>query len=152
MEWDATTIEFREVCNGAMFISAVIMMGIFACYFYRNRRIIRDWWRGNLTHRAQEAWNTMQAAVAIIVLLSGHALRAGTSWLEFLWSDMGWEPNVWVSTYEIFAVATALTILGKVSMIYTFSPLRCRNLIVSGTLLCAFGIPLLVLYWSRSWA
>lgn len=125
------SIILREVCNGIMFISAVIIVGIFLHYVWTATNNDRNWYKNPVT----------QSAGAIILLMTGHAMRAFSGWMQFLWMDIGWDPSLWSNSVDLFIVATTLIIGAKVLMIFIFSPIRWRTFLTNTALLLSIGIP-----------
>ena len=116
----------REVCNGIMATTALITVIVFGEYLVRFIVTERKWY-----HHM-----TFQAALAIFIMVMGHLVRAGMSWLGFLSVRMGWttvgsggsagftalaEP-FWFNSAWVFIVATMLITLGKLMIILAFAP------------------------------
>jgi hypothetical protein len=141
MMFNEQAIILREICNGIMFIGAVVMIGIFAHYIWRRSRE-RDRWYRDIA---------VQAAGAISVLLLGHSIRAGASWMEFLWLDIGWDNSFWTAAIDIFLAATILTVMGKMLMVFAFSPYRWRWHLTLGTAVVAIALPIAValIVWAQ---
>jgi uncharacterized membrane protein len=126
------TIIVREVCNGVMFLSALMIIGIFMHYMWKRRR---------------EKFDTnLQAALAITIVLLGNSFRAGSSWMEFLWVQLNWNSGFLRETIEFFITATVLIVLGKVMMINTFAPDQYRKTLTILALIISFGVPMLVAF------
>ena len=63
MEFSAFNLFVREIANGAMALSALLLIVIFARYVFRNRHGLRE-------------SGTTQVAAALLVLMCGHFIRA----------------------------------------------------------------------------
>lgn len=132
--FDTDTIIVREVCNGAIFITGLAVLAIFANHIRNVYKESGDWYRSVDVH----------AAAAIILLVLGHVIRAGASWMEFLWSHMGWDNDFWANTIEIFLLATLLIVLGKELIVFEFTPKKWRWPFTIGTASLAVLIPLIM--------
>ncbi len=128
------SVILREICNGIMCISAVMIIGIFIHYVWRGIRENPHWYRDPV----------IQSAGAIIILLTGHAMRAFSGWMQFLWLDIGWDPDFWANSMDIFVVATALIIGAKLLMVSIFAPGRWRALLTNSALVFSIGIPVVI--------
>jgi len=142
MEFSSQTVVVREICNGAMFLSALFVIGIFANY---------------VRHRCAEGFRrclgdpVVLAALCIIVLMVGHAIRAGSSWMEFLWRDLDWDAGAWTNTETIFLTATALILSGKLLIVYVFAVWEWRWVLVALALMISVGVPLAVAALAAWW-
>lgn len=125
----------REICNGIMCVSAILLVAIFSDY------ILRRCYKDSASCFSDSA---VQAAVVILVLLVGHAIRAFSGWMQFLWVRNDWEPNFWANTLWLFLTATVLIVLGKVLMVYVFAPYKWRLCIACFTVFFAVAVPVLV--------
>lgn len=130
MMFSDKAILMREIGNGIMFLSAMCTVFIFAWYIWDYHKELG--WRDR----------TIIAATSICVLMTGHAVRAGPSWMEFLWADLGWDPHVWTSRLEFFFTATVLTILGKLWVDFTFSKYNYRWPIFAFISIFSIGLPI----------
>ena len=132
MEFSALNLLVREAVNGTMALSALLLVIIFGRYSWRNRFSLA---------RSQ----TTQAALAIMILMCGHLVRAGSSWVEFLLIDMGLSAAGWIKwTWIWFLIAAALIVVGKGMMAYTFAPRAWRRAIFLGAIPACILIPLLI--------
>lgn len=131
-------IVVREICNGIMAISSLILIGVFVNYIVEKCRVI------------PYCYNDLgvQAAAAIVVLMIGHAIRAISSWLEFLWARFQWPEGPWTNTLAVFIAATAFTLAGKILVAYAFSPDRWKWLLAGFIAATAIGIPLTVAFFT----
>jgi hypothetical protein len=128
------SILLREICNGIMCVSAVVLVGIFTDYILRR-------WREDSARCFKDS--AVQAALAILVLLCGHAIRAFSGWMQFLWMRNDMDPDFWANAVELFLTATVLIIAGKVMMIYTFAPVQWRWKALVVTVI-ALAVPIVV--------
>lgn len=126
-----TTILVREVCNGIMAVSALTMLAVFISYVITESRTEQFWYNDPAVH----------AAVAIIVLTLGHFIRALSGWMEFVWLDFG-KVGWWVNTVGIFMLSTILIVLGKLMIVYTFSPAKWRWQITLAAGVVSITIPI----------
>jgi uncharacterized membrane protein SirB2 len=115
------TSEVAELLNGMMFILSLCLLFTFARYLWG------DW-----------CWPLMrrqQAAVAILVFMTGEAVRGGWTWA---WRYMGNEGvNVqWMRDVPVLLMAAMLLLSGALLMIRAFTPNTCghRSWIISGIL------------------
>lgn len=129
--FDEQAIVLREICNGIMFLSACTLIGIFTHYIWAGASKNRLWYKDSSNH----------AAAAIVILMAGHATRAFSSWMEFLFADLGWDNSLWINSLYLFTIATALIISAKLLMVYTFAPTRWRALLTWTALAASVGIP-----------
>lgn len=134
---DPFVIAIREFANGTMFLSALLLLFIFAVFCWKNRKSFL------YNH-------TTQAAAAIAVLMAGHAVRSGSSWVEFMIAAQRLNLSNWFYWSPIwFLTATSLVIWGKVLMIYVFAPKKyCWYFIMIGIPLCLI-IPALIMVTTR---
>jgi hypothetical protein len=110
MEFSTFNVFVREVANGTMALSALLLIIIFARYVVRNRRDLRS-------------SETTQVAAALLLLLCGHLIRATNSWITFSMISLGWDVQKWTEEAWIwFVVDGMLVIIGKAMMIYWFAP------------------------------
>lgn len=130
------TVLVREICNGIMFVSAVLLIMIFVDYIFRSCQSDRDCFRDS----------AIQAAISLIILMLGHAIRAFTGWMQWLSIRNEWATDIWIDEINMFLVATVLIVLGKDLMIYTFTPYRWgwRLGLAIGAAVVAITIPVLV--------
>jgi len=117
-----------------MCVSAVVLILIFSDYILRqcyknSAECLRD--------------NAVQAALALLVLLLGHAIRAFSGWMQFLWMRSDWDPDFWANGIDLFLAATVLIVTGKIFMIYIFVPHKWRWTALF-TVTCAVTVPVLV--------
>src|SRR5262245_22506471 len=132
VEYQDLTIFVRQVANGAMAISALFVIGVFLHFVWNN-------WSYRRHHVA------VKAAIAILVLSCGHVIRSFSSWMEFLWVDIGWDIGLWlVQSWTWFTFAAILVLIGKSLMLLNFSPWRYRKRITFWALFTALTIPLAV--------
>lgn len=133
------SVLLRELCNGIMCISALILVGIFVHYIYRR------WRRDHDAMKDVAVW----AAVAFVVLMTGHAIRAFSGWMQFFWLRMEWDANVWMNGVELFLAATALIITAKILMVYTFAPYRwgSRLALLAATFAVLIPVSVVVVTW-----
>src|SRR4051812_27538742 len=103
VDFETTAVIVREVCNGIIFCCAAVMLYVFGNFIWVARRDKDEW------HTDRAVW----AAGAIGVLLAGHMLRAGSSWMEFLWLDMGWDNAIWTDALTLFLASIAFIVVGK---------------------------------------
>lgn len=138
-------IILREICNGIMFLSAVLVMTIvFVTYVVRQYN--RGEWLG-VDGKPVDHWYqdiAVQAAGAFIVLMIGHAIRAGSSWAEFFWLRHGWGFGGWVDLLAIFIAATGFTLAGKLLVTFAFTKRRWGWWLVFFVGGMSISIPLLV--------
>jgi Ca2+/Na+ antiporter len=107
-------IFIRSSVNGAMALSALLVIVIFGRYVWRNKHTI---WTSGAT----------QAACAILLLMVGHLFRAASSWTEFTLVAMNLSTETWLQwTWVWFLIAVALILVGKAYMINVFAPKRWR--------------------------
>lgn len=130
------SVHLRELGNGIMFISAICMIAIFSYYLVARFRI--------------QGWKccrdlASQAAASIVILMAGHAVRAGSSWMEFIWTDVGWNNDFWANSVIFFTIASGLIIIGKMLIIFAFSSYYWRWHITIGAGAISLFIPLIVL-------
>lgn len=132
IQYTALNIFVREVVNGAMALSALLVCFVFARYAWHNRTSLR--------HNS-----TVKAAVAILILMAGHFMRAGSSWVEFMLLDLGIDTKHWLQwTWLWFILAFIGIVSGKILILGAFAPRKWRNrLILIGMPLCAV-VPLLI--------
>jgi len=125
-------ISVRQLANGAMALSAFLVLIIFLRFIWLNRKD----WRTNVA---------AQAAASITVLTFGHSIRAFNSWAEFIFLQHGIDPKAWLPyTWMVFLVATALIVMGKSFMLYIFAPSTYRWWLIGvGIPLCLI-IPIVV--------
>lgn len=87
----------------------------------------------------------MQFAAALSLLLTGHFIRSFFSWMEFSREISIGTPGIWVKyAPPFFVIGTITLLLGKVFVLYTFTPSKWRWPVFSGFTLATLGIPLLV--------
>lgn len=134
MMYTDETIVLREICNGMMAVSAVILISVFAVYVIRYSRAARGWYNDI----------GVQAAIAVIILMVGHLIRAFSSWMEFLWLDLGWPQGFWVNAVGVFVAATIFTVAGKVLCAFAFAPYRWRWHLTVFIAVVSIAIPLIV--------
>lgn len=132
MEFSSLNIFVRQIVNGTMTLSALLVLIIFARYVWNNRQSLRH----------NEA---VQAAAAIMVLMAGHTMRAASSWVEFILLDAGISTAIWLKwTWIWFLLAFIGIVIGKVLMLNMFAPRTWRKtLIVVGIPACIV-IPFLI--------
>lgn len=131
--FDESSIIVREICNGAMCVSAIILVGVFSAYILRTRREMpREWYRDIAVH----------GAIAATVLLTGHVIRSFAGWMQFFYMDIGWDPDFWVNSNALFLTATAIILSGKLMMVYAFSCHGKRGIATAATAVAAVIIPL----------
>lgn len=130
------TVLVREICNGVMFVSAVLLIVIFVDYIFRTCQSDKDCFKDS----------AIQAAISLTILMIGHAIRAFSGWMQWLSIRNEWETNIWIDEINMFLVATVLIVLGKDLMIYTFAPYRWgwRFTVAVGAAVVAITIPILV--------
>lgn len=133
--FDESSIIVREICNGAMCVSAIILVCVFSRYILRTRREMPGGWYKDIA---------VHAAIAAIVLLSGHVIRAFAGWMQFFYMDVGWDPDFWVNSNTIFLTATALVLSGKLMMVYAFSRDGTQATVTIRAAVAAITIPLTV--------
>jgi hypothetical protein len=133
--FDQSSIIVREICNGAMCVSAIILIFVFGRYVLRTRQEMpRSWYRDI----------AVQGALAMIVLLFGHAIRAFAGWAQFFYLDIGWDPDFWSNSNALFLTATSFVLTGKLRMIYAFSRNGTRAIIALSAAAAIVTIPLAV--------
>jgi ABC-type glycerol-3-phosphate transport system permease component len=138
MDFTEQTIMLREFCNGVLFLSAVMLIVIFARYIIHECGL-SGW------HNCHKDI-AVQAAAAIVILMCGHAVRAGSSWMEFFWERHEWPGGWWSkNTLWVFLTATALTLTGKMLITYAFVPWRYRWHLVAFVATVSIAVPLVVL-------
>lgn len=132
MEYTPLNIFVREIVNGTMALSAWLVLCVFARYVWRHKTSLR--------HN-----NTVQAGLAIMILMAGHFARAASSWVEFILLGSGFDTDEWLRwTWIWFMLAFAGIITGKILMVKMFAPREWRNaLIFLGIPACAL-IPILI--------
>jgi len=128
--YDTATVFVREICNGALAISAFVVFFIFCRYVVVRIRQCERWWRDEL----------ILAAGAIAVLIVGHFIRALSQWMQFMWIGNGWGAGHWANAWTYFTISTAIILFGKMMMIAIFSPWQ-RWCLVASTLILAIGLP-----------
>lgn len=104
------SIILREICNGMITISGIVVLMMFVHYAIRAgnvRRVLTD--------------PVYQSAAALAILISGHVIRSFAAWMQFIWMDADIDADFWANSSEIFILATVLIIIGKQSMIIIFS-------------------------------
>jgi hypothetical protein len=84
------------------------------------------------------------AAFVLIVLMSGHAIRAFSAWMQFIALAVGGNAAFWANSLSQFLLATFLIVIGKVGIIYFFSPNRTRTFSALTKLIGMILIPILV--------
>jgi len=111
MEFNDLSVALREICNGMMTVSAVILLAILVRYVVRWVPRLKGRW-----HRDAG----VQIALAGIVMVSGHVIRSAGGWLQFLMFRWGWDVNDLVNSFEYFIVATILVVTGKAMVVFFF--------------------------------
>lgn len=134
IEFAASDIVVREVCNGIIFCCAAVMVYVFGHFIWIARRGNKEW----------QSDRAVWAAGAIMILLVGHLLRAGSSWMEFLWLDMGWDNTVWADALALFLASIAFIVVGKVLMIIIFVPDRWSMMRTMGLIAAAIIFPVIL--------
>jgi len=133
--FNETSIILREVCNGMMFVSAFILIVLFASFLWRE--VARD----------KHCWvrdPVCQSAIVIILLLVGHGIRAFAAWMQFLWMDIGWDADFWTNSIELFIAATVIIVTAKQFMVIVFSSEKWRWPLTALTLVLTVVIPMSV--------
>ncbi len=133
--FEEKAIILREICNGIMFIGAIVMIIIFMDYILRMRREWPEVWSKDIAVRG---------AAAVVILMTGHALRAFTSWMEFLLRHLGHNPEWLTNALVLFLMATILIVLGKMSIIFAFSRYKWRWYWTIGASVVSVTIPVLI--------
>lgn len=133
--FDDTSIIVREICNGAMCISALVLVGVFSSYILRTRREMPNTWRQDIA---------VHGAFAAVVLLTGHAIRAFAGWAQFLFLDLRLDADFWANSNAIFLTATAFVLTGKLLMVYAFSRNGTRAAFTAAAAAAAIIIPITV--------
>lgn len=118
----------RQVCNGIMCVGAIMVIDTFARYIWRRYQRDRGWLRDI----------TVLAAATLIVLFVGHAIRAFSAWMQFLYLSLEWNPSFWTNSALLYIPATIFIIIGKMLAIYFFSPQKTR--VMTTTLKVGFMI------------
>ena len=118
MEYSALNIFVRQIVNGTMALSALLLLFVFVRYVLHHLTSIRR-------------SGTVQAAAAISVLMAGHFMRASSSWIEFILLDLGVDTTMWLQwTWVFFMLAFVGIFIGKILMINTFAPRGWRKTLV----------------------
>jgi len=113
-EFTDLNIFTRSSVNGAMALSALLLIVIFGRYVWQCRPIF---WRSS----------TAQAAGAVLILMIGHFSRATSSWIEFTLIALGRSTETWLQwTWVWFLIAVPMILWGKALMIYVFAPYEWR--------------------------
>src|SRR5678809_520406 len=131
--FNETSVILREVCNGMMFVSAFILILLFSSFL--RKEIVKD----------KSCWAfdpVCQSAIVIILLLIGHGIRAFSAWMQFIWMDIGWDPDFWANSIEIFISATVIIVSAKQFMVIVFSSDRWRWPLSALTLILTTTIPM----------
>lgn len=118
----------RQICNGIMCVGAIMVIDTFVRYIWRRYQRDRGWLRDI----------TVLAAATLIVLFVGHAIRAFSAWMQFLYLSLEWNPSFWTNSALLYIPATIFIIIGKMLAIYFFSPQKTR--VMTTTLKVGFMI------------
>lgn len=128
----------REICNGILFLSAILLVAVWVDYAFNYRKQHpRKWWRDD----------AVQGAGILALLMLGHAMRAGSSWMEFLYADIGWNNSFFANSIEIFIAATSIILVAKLLIAYKFTRYGWRWFALGGLFLLSVGIPVAIKYW-----
>jgi hypothetical protein len=124
----------RQICNGIMCVGAIMVIDTFVRYLWQRSKKDPQW-----THDI-----AVVAAISLIILLSGHAIRAFSGWMQFLALSLHGNASFWANSMSQFLLATLLIVIGKVAMIYFFSPERTRHFDAIVKLIGMSLIPVLI--------
>lgn len=130
-----TSVLVREICNGVMCVSALMVIAMFVHYIVQR-----------CCERPGSFWDSpaVQGATALAVLMTGHAIRAFSGWMQFLFLDHGWNPLYWANASLPFLAATAMIVGGKMLIVYTFAPYHWRYWLIAGAAFLSVVIPVAV--------
>lgn len=132
MEFEFREALIREMANGTMAVSGLLLVVIFSSYCWKNRSSLSQ------NH-------TTQAAFAILILMIGHLIRAGGAWIEFFLLRHLIRLDEWLWWSVIWFVASAVLVLsGKLLMVYIFAPARWHRALIFAAIPTCVAVPLLL--------
>jgi hypothetical protein len=132
MEFDNLSIAVREICNGAMAVSAVILIASLARYI------------AYYAPRAKKRWYDdagVQIALACIVMLIGNVIRSVGGWAQFVLLRLEHDVDDLVNAMEYFIVATVLVLIGKAMIMFFFMSTSWRLWAVAAMLVVSVLVP-----------
>lgn len=139
MEFGPFNLLVREAANGAMALSALLLIVIFARFCWRNRLAF---WRRSMPEKDRQEY---LAAAAIMILMVGHFFRAASSWVEFLLTGIGQDASGWIRwTWIWFLISVALIVLGKAMMIGVFAAQAWRKVVIYVWLPLCVLVPIMI--------
>lgn len=139
MEFSQFNLDIRQAANGAMALSALLLIAIFTRYCWHNRL---PFWRRRMS---EEDRRVFLAVASITVLLVGHFFRAFSSWVEFFLIDIGLDASGWTKWAWIwFLISAILVIFGKGLMLHTFTAQKLRLVVLVILLPACVLIPIVI--------
>lgn len=115
MEFEFDDALIREIANGIITLSGLLLLFIFARYCWHHKNSIYK----NAS---------VKVALAIMLLMAGHSIRSGGSWIEFFMLRMLYRMDHWLNwSFTWFLAAMGFILLGKLMMIYLFAPINWRR-------------------------
>jgi hypothetical protein len=133
---DPLSAVVREWSNGAWFVSSIILLAALVRYIWGYWGPDHPfWWRNP----------GVQMAGALIILMTGHSVRALVLWLQFILVNAGDSPWFW-SHWSVYLGATLFIITGKALCLLAVAPWRWRACMIWGMVLASVLVPLVVLF------
>lgn len=121
----------REIGGGISCLLLLFLTGIFCCYIIRMMR------QGDRDL-------TVLAAGAMSLITGGAALRLFLSWMQFIWTNSGWDASFWTSTWPQYVISVVMTVTGTATAIWLFSPLKWKRQLTVTAVMLSFIIPVAI--------
>jgi hypothetical protein len=81
------------------------------------------------------------AALALVSICIGSAMRGFLTWMQFMYQLNGWDHSVWVRTWPWFALSVFLNTVGCMVGIWILTPKAWRRSFALGSFVVSFSIP-----------
>src|SRR6266550_3076557 len=130
IEYSQISLLIRELANGALTVSAFLIVGFLLYYINNIRRGDPNWWSDPV----------IKFSVALIILFVGHTMRSVPSWFEFLFH----EERVWFSVAFWFPLAIICALWGKALFLWALAPEKWRASLIWLMAVISIVIPVVV--------